>query len=138
MNGCYSGNEPYVILMLSALRADGRRLLTDDAADEGGSLGRIADHRAVLPAALAPATDGDHGLQMRMLLLQGDELLEAALLHVEFFVEDQHIPGDVTYSDEGVDNVRAHISGDVVDAITAYVWAVDGPVTEVTDQLWGL
>lgn len=75
---------------------------------------------------------------MRMFLLQGDEFFETPIFHVEFRIEDGDLPGNVAYSDESVDNVRAQIIRNVVDTIAAYVRTVDGPVTEVTDYPWGL
>lgn len=113
-------------------------MLTDDAADQRVTSGFHADHCAVFSTTLAPATNRDLSLQMRMFLFQSDELAEAAFLDVELLVEDEHSPGDVAHADEGVNDVRAHINGNVVDAIAAYIRTVDSPVAEVTDQSWSL
>lgn len=112
--------------------------LTDDAADQRVTSGLHANHLAVLSTTLAPATDRDLGLQVRMLLLQSDELAEAAILDVELLVENEDTPGDVAHANEGVNDVRAHISRNVVDAIAAYIRTVNSPVAEVTDQSWSL
>jgi len=68
-----------------------------------------------------------------MLLLQRDELVEAAFLNIELLVEDEHSPGNVAHTDEGIDDVRAQIRGDIIDTVTAYVRTIDSPVAKVTD-----
>lgn len=108
-------------------------MLTDDTADQWVTSGFHTNHRAVLSTTFAPATDRDLGLQVRMLLFQSDEFAEAAFLDVELLIEDEYPPGDVTHADEGVNDVRAHISGNIVDAVAAYIRTIDSPIAKITD-----
>lgn len=110
--------------------------LTDHTPDKRVTPGFHADQSAILFATLGPTADGDLSLQMRILLPQSDELVETAFLNVELLVENKRFPGDVAHADEGINNVRAHISGDVVDAIAAYVRTIDSPIAKITHQPW--
>lgn len=115
------------------MKRHARIMLTDDAADQRITSGFHTNHRTVLSTTFAPATDRDLGFQMRMLLFQCDEFAKAAFLDVELLVEDKYPPGDVTHADEGVNDVRAHISGNIVDTVAAHIWTVDSPVAKITD-----
>lgn len=111
-------------------------MLTDDTPDERVTPGFHPDHFAILSATLGPTADSDLSLQMWILLLQGDKLVKTAFLNIELFIKNKPFPGDVAQADEGVDNVRTHISGDVTDTVTAYVRTIDSPIAKITYQPW--
>lgn len=111
-------------------------MLTDDTPDERVTPGFHPDHFAILPATLGPTADSDLSLQMRIIFFQSDELVKTAFLNVELLIENKPFPGNVAQADEGVDNVRTHISGDVIDTVTAYVRTIDSPIAKITYQSW--
>jgi hypothetical protein len=47
-------------------------------------------------------------------------------------IQNQNTPGDVTNAAEGIDDVRTHFTGDIVDVVRSFSRPVDGPVAEVT------
>lgn len=68
---------------------------------------------------------------MRILVPEIVEFHEVLLVYVQFRVEDQHLPGDVAHADEGINEVRAEVAGDVVDIVAADVRPIDRPIAEV-------
>lgn len=112
------------------------KLLTNNTTDEWITPGFHADHLAIFSATFGPTANGDLSLYMRILLLQSNELVEATFLNIEFLVENKFFPSNVAYADERIDNVRTHISGDVVDAIAAYVRTIDSPIAKIAHQPW--
>lgn len=46
-------------------------------------------------------------------------------------IKHKHLPGHVADADEGVDDVGAHVPGNVVNCVSADARPVNGPVAEV-------
>lgn len=89
---------------------------------------------AVFLSTFAPTAERDFSFQMRILLSESGEILEATLLNVEFVVQDEYLPGDIAHTDEGIDDVRAQFPWDVADAVTSNARTIYRPVAEVANN----
>lgn len=106
--------------------------LTNHTLDEAIASCFHADQGTVLFAALSPPADSHGGLQMwvfRSKIVEGQKI---ALVDVQLWIQDEHLPSHVAHTDERVNDVGAQVAGNIVHPITADILSIDRPVAEVT------